>query len=348
VGLNNYIMKNVLLPISLFIFTLVLGCKKEECSSPPEVEKDYYLDYTDPILNPFLDNFIVNMQAQTFFRIEVQGFMKNDSDYCCPKFNPNNPYEIAYLVDFPNASKHLFKFNFKTGKSTYLTDNVIDSYDWGSNGWILLWGRNNQIWKIKDNGDSLTQITNSPGINAAPLWSSKCTFFSYYNNGATIITNINTGERKTPNVDYINWVSDSTFTYLDSNYYTYLYNIKNEERVLLRNGSRLFLITNGSMLDFQENNDILSYMGIRTGEYGLGYISKYNYKSAKQDTLRKFYNSYHYSVKSFSQKTNKILATLTTGYPLDSMLPFPKILYDHRILIANADGSDERIVKIPK
>jgi Tol biopolymer transport system component len=105
--------------------------------------------------------------------------MKNEKDYCCPQFNPNNPYEIAYIVTFNSGLRQLYKFNFKTGVKTYLTDNVLDEFSWGSNEWILLSGCDYQIWKIKDNGDSMTRITNTSAINSNPLWSKSCSYYTY-------------------------------------------------------------------------------------------------------------------------------------------------------------------------
>jgi hypothetical protein len=52
-------MKNVTVVIPIFIFMLCLGCKKEDCTTPIAAKRDYYLDYTDPIINPFLDNFML-------------------------------------------------------------------------------------------------------------------------------------------------------------------------------------------------------------------------------------------------------------------------------------------------
>jgi hypothetical protein len=102
------------------------------------------------------------------------------------------------------------------------------------------------------------------------------------------------------------------------------------------------------MIELLDGNEIYSYNGIVTGRNGIGFFTKYHYSDGKQDTLRNFYNSFYYAVQNYCDKTKKIIGILTTSYPKNSVPIFPKILYDRQLIMINSNGSNERIIRIPK
>jgi hypothetical protein len=118
-------------------------CKKEK-SVPIS---DYYCGCPD---------FYNNKSTITTF------FQKGDQ-FKSPFFNPNNSNEFIYNhVNYENGEFKLIKYNIVTNTKTILVNNVIASQPkWNRKGWIVydnVYQSNNQIWSVKDNGDSLTQI----------------------------------------------------------------------------------------------------------------------------------------------------------------------------------------------
>ena len=89
-----------------------------------------------------------------------------------PCFNPNNTAEISLTVgNISNpAGDNLYTLNLNTGQKTFLVNNVWYQPKWSVKNWIVFNRTDRQIWKIKSNGDSLTQLTFS-NENYAPEWS---------------------------------------------------------------------------------------------------------------------------------------------------------------------------------
>ncbi|HIP32425.1 MAG TPA: hypothetical protein EYG86_06675 [Crocinitomicaceae bacterium] len=87
------------------------------------------------------------------------------------QFNPNNNDEILYLEQGANIPDAIYKLNLLTNqKELIYSGGVIYNPVWGKQDWIvfsLLAG--NQIWKIKSNGDSLSQVTYG-GFWFHPKW----------------------------------------------------------------------------------------------------------------------------------------------------------------------------------
>jgi Tol biopolymer transport system component len=97
--------------------------------------------------------------------------------------NPNNPNEVVFVFDPDHALDHsLVKYNIVTHqKATIFEGRMSYAPSWGSNGWILLNLSDHNIYKIKDNGDSLTQLTFSSS-NFRPIWKYDGTEFCYMSN----------------------------------------------------------------------------------------------------------------------------------------------------------------------
>lgn len=89
-----------------------------------------------------------------------------------PNFNPENGNEILFQRK-PNSTTQnaeLHKLNLTTGERELIyTGALISSSYWGKNDWILLNKTDYNIYKIKSNGDSLTQLTFT-GNRLFPRW----------------------------------------------------------------------------------------------------------------------------------------------------------------------------------
>jgi hypothetical protein len=101
------------------------------------------------------------------------GFQYEYADYLFrePAYNPLNSDEFIYVREdkLNNSSTELRKHIISTGFDQVLTTNVWGVPDWHQNGWIIFRRTDNQVWKIKSDGDSLIQLTFS-GTHLGPRW----------------------------------------------------------------------------------------------------------------------------------------------------------------------------------
>src|ERR1700752_1826249 len=87
-----------------------------------------------------------------------------DTVYNTPRFNPSNPNEIVYVQGITRTNKtYLVKRNLITGRETQIISDVWQRPDWSVKDWIVFNHADNQVWKIKSNGDSLQQLTTQGG-----------------------------------------------------------------------------------------------------------------------------------------------------------------------------------------
>lgn len=89
-----------------------------------------------------------------------------------PNFNPNNSSEIVFRKkNLKNLSEpeELWRLNIVTGENTLLIKNIWYQPKWNINNWIVFNRSDKNIWKIKSNGDSLTQLT-FQNENYSPEW----------------------------------------------------------------------------------------------------------------------------------------------------------------------------------
>lgn len=142
---------------SIFLIPfLIFMCNKEK-SLPPS---DYYCGCSD---------FYNNQSSVTIF-------FEKGNQFKSPFFNPNNSNEFIYnLVNYEKNEHKLIKYNTVSKTKTVLVNNVITSQPkWNKKGWIVfdnVYQSNNQIWKIKENGDSLTSVYNNTS-SFYPDWDS--------------------------------------------------------------------------------------------------------------------------------------------------------------------------------
>ena len=86
-----------------------------------------------------------------------------------PCFNPNNGNEFVYVDEDREAkTSMLIKYNLLRQQQVMLLSkgSVVGQPKWGKNGWIVFSNGTN-IFKVRDNGDSLAQLT-FEGINQNP------------------------------------------------------------------------------------------------------------------------------------------------------------------------------------
>jgi hypothetical protein len=146
-----------LLGAALFLIGF-FSCSKEEryrlCDPPGLVPCDTAILLVTPA------DTCVDLPPEPF-----NGWLYRSPDYSFtgPIFSPATPNEfLANFIDrtqIPEIFRRT-KLNICTGERTVVTDqrNAF-GFTWGVNDWILYRTGSGDIWKIKSNGDSLTQLT---------------------------------------------------------------------------------------------------------------------------------------------------------------------------------------------
>ncbi|MCO5269636.1 MAG: hypothetical protein M9897_12160 [Brumimicrobium sp.] len=99
-------------------------------------------------------------------------------------FNPNNDNEFLYTKATKieggagiSNSMGIFKYNITTGQSTLIYNGEIWSFPkWSKKDWIIFNLPDQNIYKVKSNGDSLTQLTYLNDLHS-PEWNNDGTQF---------------------------------------------------------------------------------------------------------------------------------------------------------------------------
>jgi hypothetical protein len=143
--------------------------------------------------------------------------------YSSPCFNPNNEEEIIYLGADGLDTFKLYKLNLKTNERSEILEGLIYPIPrWSVKDWIIFSKSDFNVYKIKSNGDSLTQLTDS-GNCFGPVWNKEGNSFIYHEgfttptrgivceeDGLVIDTIIGVGQHNWPS-----WRHDSLIAYGD-------------------------------------------------------------------------------------------------------------------------------------
>jgi dipeptidyl aminopeptidase/acylaminoacyl peptidase len=322
-------MKNIEVIIILVMSTF--SCCKHNVEVIKPKETDYYGKYLDSVT----DFKYTQLKASCLIMGQYYS-MDRLQEYPC--FNPVNPYEIAYMEQW--GGTRIYKFSFTTGLKTLVYDGGYYSTDWSSKGWIIFTNRDLQLWKVRDNGDSLTQLTNNGDFNNHAKWSPNGEKFAYaFRQTIRICKENGTIEKVIPqSPDGIIWQNDSVIIYSD--YRNILsYNIVTDAEILLRSGD-------GMGMHVWDNNKRYSYHVLNKGTGKDDYYVRYDFDTQKIDTLRTLYDSYFFIHLTYHQQTKKCLAVLDRRDFKDSARC--DIVYRRNLILMNPDGTDEKLIKIPE
>jgi hypothetical protein len=261
--------------------------------------------------------------------------------YWYPCANPKNDYEFCYCRRNTQTQSldnmDLYTFNFCTGEITFLAQNVCGWPDWSVKNWIIFTGTDRNLWKIKNNGDSLTQLTNT-GNDYSAKWSPNGELYFW---NSTKVANENGDEKFTVSHcgSFLGWYDNSTIlnVYLSSSYISKI-NISNNE-------AENYAPTHGySYNTFIRNSN--EFLGATDSivKYKKNLI--FNVSNNTIKFLNPSFNPQSFLTNLHSKIGNKILLQQNLR---DTMTGDPTLInFRSHIAIMDLDGKNERQVLIPE
>ncbi len=105
-------------------------------------------------------------------------------NYEFPRFNPNNPDELIFRFQEHSTDTifQLVKYNLVTQERETIFEGFLAIPKWSRKDWILFHQNDFNLYKIKSNGDSLTQLTFSENCQGAE-WNKEGDKFIYQSIG---------------------------------------------------------------------------------------------------------------------------------------------------------------------
>lgn len=263
--------------------------------------------------------------------------------------NPNNNSELLFAVNWYNDGKRkVYKYSMDTKITTFLFEDMIAySPAWGSNGWILYGLTNGTIWKIKDNGDSITQLQ---GIYSSyhPRWNVSATKFvvhqsSLINGRANLlydyyslnIVDTLLGVYGAPEMDFAN----DTVAYYILSTQIHSYNFNNKNDVLL---AKYENNTTFSSACYAEEK--IFFTGVGGRDYTWNGINAFNLRTQQASRIVPSCNSKAYSFAKYNRDMNKLLLNVSEYYNAD--VGKNTVWVRSYIVMMNLDGSNEERLPI--
>lgn len=330
---------NVLFFILLLIGSLSLfSCEMEDVYPDTGNSPCDYSKYSTTDFDFVQKNLIVQSPfGASYFPFEQYS-------YSDPVFNPANPFEIAYLrsnTDDPGECKNeLWKFSFCNGIAKKITSDVCYSPDWSIDGWIIFTANDRELWKVKDNGDSLTQLTNTGPYNNHAKWSPNGKQYGYRENQLYRIASANGEIIQTIPWIPIAWLNDHTILGTDFGSLAFYDLSSSNERIVHDHA-----VTISFPFD-PETQSLYTWENAGITSDADDHWLRLDLKSGSKDTLKKLWDSYYYGQGEYSTKTKKAVVELFRRDWKDSIRS--EIYMRSHILIMNPDGTGERLVILPE
>jgi len=208
--------------ISIFIVLLltVLSCKKEIGPDNSLGCVKQYLTGSFPSEDPNYNCCNCSVDWEEISSSDIP------YDYLYPCLNPSNNDQLAYYKhDNTKAwftGYEIWVVDFCNHENLKIIENALYGINWSKNDWIFYTAIDQNIYKIRSNGDSLTQITfTTGGYNRYPKISSSGNNFMYQSelNGVTnlLIQDFLSGNidtiRTTPAISAWCWIDDERIFY---------------------------------------------------------------------------------------------------------------------------------------
>ena len=282
--------------------------------------------------------------------LEVEGYFvyKLEGNYKTPCFNPNNSDEIIYQGITSDQVPCLIKYNMVTqDKSTILCgETILHRPRWSKKDWIIFDRIDNNIYKIKSNGDSLSQLT-FQGNAFSPEWDIKGEKFVYADvsgNGRTAICDEDGNflyAKQSARIGYYCWQHDSIMIggFSDEVLAAINFSANKVVGIIEYNQSDFFL---GEPQWVGNETFVWStYEGVYELNTANWDISTSEWKGEKIIDACGFTR---YNEPTYSYESNKLIFHKHEERELEP----GKVLQKHSLVIMNPDGSDEQEIIIPE
>lgn len=148
------------------LLTFILGCSKDSDKQSLSIDKHCMPVETGPII------------ISTNFPGSPRPINLDSFKFIYPYSNPNNKNEFVYFVyDYKLNNSGIFIYNILTKQKSLVIESDLrarknypqSDIRWSKKGWLIFADFDANIYKIKPNGDSLTQLTFSRS-NFVPEW----------------------------------------------------------------------------------------------------------------------------------------------------------------------------------
>ncbi|MEM6261886.1 MAG: hypothetical protein AAGI38_05220 [Bacteroidota bacterium] len=327
-----------LFSVPLLLLLAISSCREPDSPQPPPEPIVNYQAYLAPVQEAVFKEDLFNG-----FLTSPSYWQKDRYAYRFPCFNPADPYEIAYLRedrevtgDCPMA---LFVFSFHTGKTLQVSNNACYGLDWGSTGWLVYTGIDRKVWKVKANGDSLTQLSFGSGFHNYPIWSPDGSRIVYQH------------EREIRLID-----ADGNFV-KDAIHWFWPFEWLNDDEIMVGQsplgGLAAYSWSSDSLAVLYRGGSFryMSYFDQQSSNVFLDsdtspHFSKYSLTTNKRDTLRRTYITYGYGLGDFAAQTNKAIIQLGRRDWKDSLAN--EIYFRAHLLMLDENGEELGIVQLPE
>jgi hypothetical protein len=267
-----------------------------------------------------------------------------------PRFNPNDGDEIVF-VERPYGSQTEFRlwryrFSSNTLEQVLSGSNLVNMHypvDWGSNDWFLLNLRSSggaeNIFKIRSNGDSLTQLTFT-SMNFNPHWSPEGIAFGYqHQSGITypIIMDLGTNATDTVPGSFATtcWYAPTSTIFLSGGIWSW--HIGSEPSKICDLPTDLYAWGDqGSGVVVLDDQTTVLWMQS-------GGLYQTNLQTGLSVRLFSTCNSRYYVGLDYSPHTKKLVTTRITRTPVSEN----DLQIGIDIMLMNPDGTDQQVLNIP-
>ncbi|MEM6261885.1 MAG: hypothetical protein AAGI38_05215 [Bacteroidota bacterium] len=332
---------NRLLSVSLLLLFAISSCREPDSPQPasqPEPEPIVnYQSYLEPVKEAVFKERLLN------FSPGFPTYWPQDRYlYTLPCFNPQDPYEIAYLrtdseiiSDCPMA---LFIFSFRTGEARQVSNNACYGLDWSNTGWLIYTGIDRKVWKVKADGDSLTQLAFGSGFHNDPKWSPNGKSFIYERILMTENGDLIGGITET--FRPLAWINDSSI----------LGSHGDPSKGLIN-----YSIPSKQVESFIPNENLPGISYFRSGEMDifvdpslrrLTYFLRFDLQTQQIDTIRRTYTKYRYGVGDYTPQTKHAIVQLSRQDWKDSIAN--EIYSRSHLLMLDENGEELGIVQLPE
>jgi hypothetical protein len=276
-------------------------------------------------------------------KVTIEGgytYIFDPNSTTAPFFNPNNDNEFLFVSP---STENIYEkciriFNLQTKYIyTIYTGSLCCAPRWGKNDWILFGQNDENIYKIKSNGDSLTKLTSLNNLHH-PIWNYDGTKFLAFTRASNLFSLLFDVNGNILDTIYFGRTSNSNFqhpNYIVSNVYQNVsfFNLSTNNIEFNYDYSELNNGMWGSI--FWLNNNTVIYSNIAG-------LNRLHIPSLNNKTFKKSCNSRVYVWGDINSSKTKMIWSIVNYIQIDECT----LKCKSRIFIMDADGSNEQEIEL--